>query len=158
MRYGSESPESGRPEGFRVRVPGENPLPSDATTYTLPAGCLQVVPGSSWGTFTIAATIPIALLVNNLGATPTMELAIVARRAVAAFEERGLLLERAYVGTFLSALEMAGVSLSVLRVDDRRLARLDAPTDAPAWPRTEARPRSLWQMRSWSRPWFASSL
>lgn len=30
----------------------------------LPAGCVQVVPGSSWGTFTIAATIPIALLVG----------------------------------------------------------------------------------------------
>jgi carbon starvation protein len=31
---------------------------------TLPAGCSQVVPGSSWGTFTIACTIPIALLVG----------------------------------------------------------------------------------------------
>jgi carbon starvation protein len=34
------------------------------TTATLPAGCTQVVPGSSWGTFTIACTIPIALLVG----------------------------------------------------------------------------------------------
>ncbi len=106
----------------------------------------------------IGRGIPIALLVNNLGATPMMELAIVARRAVVALEERGMLLERAYVGTFLSALEMAGVSLSILRVDDRRLARLDAPTEAPAWPRTPARPRSLWQVRSWSRSWLASSL
>ena len=47
-----------------------------------------------------------------------MELAIVARRAVAVLEDRGLSVERAYIGTFLSALEMAGVSLSVLRVDD----------------------------------------
>jgi carbon starvation protein len=31
---------------------------------TLPAGCQQVVPGSSWGTFTIACTIPIALFVG----------------------------------------------------------------------------------------------
>jgi carbon starvation protein len=31
---------------------------------TLPAGCVELVPGSSWGTFTIAATIPIALLVG----------------------------------------------------------------------------------------------
>src|SRR6185437_7307592 len=30
-------------------------------TYKLPSGCTQVVPGSSWGTFTIACTIPIAL-------------------------------------------------------------------------------------------------
>jgi dihydroxyacetone kinase len=101
--------------------------------------------------------MPIALLVNNLGATPMMELAIVARRAVAALDERGLRLERAYVGTFLSALEMAGVSLSVLRLDDQRLARLDAATEAPAWPRTLARPRSLWQVRSWSRSWLTTA-
>ena len=37
---------------------------------------------------------------------------------------------------------MAGVSLSVLPVDDARLARLDAPTDAPAWPNAAARPRA----------------
>jgi len=62
-----------------------------------------------------------------------MELAIVTRRAVAVLRNRGLVIERVYLGTFLSALEMAGVSLSVLPVDERRLARLDAPTDAPAW-------------------------
>ncbi|HTU19271.1 MAG TPA: dihydroxyacetone kinase subunit DhaL [Gemmataceae bacterium] len=83
----------------------------------------------------------VVLLVNNLGATPAMELAIVARRAVAVLEERKLILERVYMGTFLSSLEMAGVSLSVLPVDDRRLSRLDAPTDAPAWPNAAARPR-----------------
>lgn len=83
----------------------------------------------------------VALLVNNLGGTPTMELMIVARHALAVLEGRGLAVERAYVGTFLSALEMAGVSLSVLRVDDARLARLDAPTRAPAWSHADARPR-----------------
>ncbi len=35
-------------------------------TYTLPAGCTQVIPGSSWGTFTIACTIPIAIFVGLL--------------------------------------------------------------------------------------------
>jgi dihydroxyacetone kinase len=84
----------------------------------------------------------VVFMVNNLGGTPTMELAIVARRAVAVLEQRGLVVERVYLGTFLSALEMAGVSLTVLPVDDARLARLDAPTDAPAWPHTGARPRS----------------
>jgi dihydroxyacetone kinase len=48
---------------------------------------------------------------------------------------------RAYLGTFLSALDMAGVSLSVLPVDDERLAHLDAATDAPAWPNAAAQPR-----------------
>jgi dihydroxyacetone kinase len=84
----------------------------------------------------------IALLVNNLGASPVMELAIVARRAIEVLEQRGKRVERIYAGTFLSALEMAGVSLTVLPVDDRRLAYLDAPTDASAWPNAADWPRS----------------
>jgi dihydroxyacetone kinase len=84
----------------------------------------------------------VVLMVNNLGGTPTMELAVVARHAIAALEGRGLSVERVYLGTFMSALEMAGVSLSVLPVDDGRLALLDAPTDAPAWPNAANRPRT----------------
>ncbi len=88
----------------------------------------------------------VALLVNGLGGTTAMELAIVARRALATLSGRGIVVERAYAGTFLSALEMAGVSLSLLALDDARLARLDAPTAAPAWPnappRTRVEPRT----------------
>ncbi|HWX48352.1 MAG TPA: dihydroxyacetone kinase family protein [Roseomonas sp.] len=76
----------------------------------------------------------VALLVNGLGGTPPMELAIVARRALAGLRERGLAVERVWSGNLLTALEMPGVSLTVLPLDDARLARLDAPTDAPAWP------------------------
>ncbi len=76
----------------------------------------------------------IALLVNGLGGTPPMELAIVTRHAIAQLRARGLVVERAWSGTFLSALEMPGMSLSLLRVDDERLALLDAATTAPAWP------------------------
>jgi dihydroxyacetone kinase len=89
----------------------------------------------------LAPSARVVLLINNLGATPTMELAVVARRALAVLESRGAVVERAYLGTFLSALDMAGVSLSVLPVDDERLVHLDAPTDAPAWPNAAARPR-----------------
>jgi dihydroxyacetone kinase len=89
-----------------------------------------------------AAGARVVLLVNNLGGTPTMELAVVARRAVAVLEGRSLAVERVYLGTFLSALEMAGASLTVLPVDDGRLALLDAPTDAPTWPKAASRPRS----------------
>ncbi len=76
----------------------------------------------------------IAVLINNLGATPPMELAIFGRRALRALESRSLSIERVYSGTFMSSLDMAGVSLSVLRLDDDRLRRLDAPTSASAWP------------------------
>lgn len=83
----------------------------------------------------LAAGSHVALLVNGLGATPPMELAIVARAALAWLATAGVVVERAWAGTFLSALDMPGFSLSVLPVDDAALARLDAPTQAPAWPR-----------------------
>lgn len=76
----------------------------------------------------------VALLVNGLGGTPPMELAIVTRQSIAQLRSRGLVVERAWSGTFLSALEMPGMSLSLLRVDDERLSLLDASTTAPAWP------------------------
>jgi carbon starvation protein len=82
VRYEEKGTWTKRSEAFRVRckelpepqhvkmtmdpsyLPKEPPLTIEATLYTLPAGCTQVVPGSSWGTFTIACTIPIALLVG----------------------------------------------------------------------------------------------
>jgi dihydroxyacetone kinase len=76
----------------------------------------------------------VVLLINGLGGTPPMELAIVARRALQVLRGAGIAVERAWVGNFMTALEMPGVSLSVLAVDDARLGRLDSPTQAPAWP------------------------
>jgi dihydroxyacetone kinase len=86
----------------------------------------------------------VALLINNLGATTTMELAIVARRALAALREQELVIERVYSGTFVSSLDAAGVSISLLKVDDSRLRWLDAPTSAPGWPNAAAEaPQSI---------------
>ncbi len=82
VSYSAGDTGSKRSESFRVRYPkGELPFhvmvfneidtpdgvprrDLDSRLYTLPAGCTQVIPGSSWGTFTIACTIPIALLVG----------------------------------------------------------------------------------------------
>jgi len=76
----------------------------------------------------------VALLVNGLGATTAMELAVVARAAINGLKARGLSVERAWCGTLLSALNMPGCSISVMRVDDARLALLDAPTRVSTWP------------------------
>ncbi len=78
----------------------------------------------------------VAVMVNNLGATTEMELAIVARHAIPFLESKALKVERAYAGTFLSSLDMAGISISVLGLNDERLRWLDSPTTAPAWPNT----------------------
>jgi dihydroxyacetone kinase len=75
----------------------------------------------------------VALLVNNLGGTPAMELAVVARHTLAVLEAEGIVVERAWAGTFLTAIEMAGCSISLLALDDERLKWLDAAATAPAW-------------------------
>jgi len=81
----------------------------------------------------IGAGARVALLVNGLGGTPPMELAIVARHALEVLRGRDIAVERVFCGHFMTALEMPGCSLTLLQVDDARLARLDAPTTARAW-------------------------
>lgn len=76
----------------------------------------------------------VALLVNNLGGTPSQEVDIVTREALLGCKARGLVVDAVMAGTFLSALDMAGCSLSLMRVDDACLTLLQAPTEAGAWP------------------------
>lgn len=80
----------------------------------------------------------VAALINNLGATTGMELAIVGRRMLAVLESQEIAVERIYAGTFVSSLDMAGVSISLMRLDHERLKWLDRDTAAPAWPRALA--------------------
>ena len=75
----------------------------------------------------------LAVLINGLGGTPPMELAIVARRTLQSLRDRGFRPVRAYTGNYMTALEMPGISLSLLPVDAGRLSLLDAPTGASAW-------------------------
>jgi dihydroxyacetone kinase len=75
----------------------------------------------------------VAVLVNGLGGTPPMELAIVARTALQSLRQSGLHPVRAFTGNYMTALEMPGFSISVLPVDAERLSFLDAPTSAAAW-------------------------
>merc|ERR1740130_1513457 len=90
------------------------------------------------GYLTLEKGTRVALLVNNLGGSTQPELAIATRRAVASLEgaQYGLVVARCYCGSFMTALDMTGLSLSLLRCDDARLARLDAPTACAAFPRS----------------------
>jgi len=64
VRYTADEKWNARPESFLVRAPSETPLTPKDGVITLPDKSWQQVPGSSWGTFTIACTIPIALFVG----------------------------------------------------------------------------------------------
>lgn len=91
------------------------------------------------GDLSLQAGARVALLVNNLGGTPASELSIVAGSALRYLAANSIHVERAWAGTFLSALEMAGVSLTLLRVDDGRLGWLDAAAHTSAWPALSGR-------------------
>jgi dihydroxyacetone kinase len=82
----------------------------------------------------------VAVLVNSLGATTHMELAIIARHLNSFLESKGFTVERLFAGTFLSSLDMAGISISVLGLNDEWLRWLDADTTAPAWPNVGKQP------------------
>ena len=72
----------------------------------------------------------VAVLVNGLGATPLMELYIVNKKVSEICTEHGIKIYRTYVGEYMTALEMAGASISLLRLDDELKALLDAPADS----------------------------
>ena len=71
------------------------------------------------------------VLVNGLGATPVEELFIVYRRVHQLLGDAGLNVRRAWVGEYATSLEMAGASISLLRVTDELARLLDAPASSP---------------------------
>jgi dihydroxyacetone kinase/dihydroxyacetone kinase-like protein len=73
----------------------------------------------------------VAVLVNGLGATPLEELYLLYRRVHARLGELGVEIERRYVGEYATSLEMAGASVSVMRLDDATSALLAAPARSP---------------------------
>lgn len=73
----------------------------------------------------------VAVLVNGLGATPLEELYVLYRRTHRLLAERGIEIVKRYVGEYATSLEMAGASISLLALDDARLALLEAPAASP---------------------------
>jgi dihydroxyacetone kinase len=73
----------------------------------------------------------VALLINGLGATATMDQYILYRGARRALEGAGFRVARSYVGEFITSLEMAGASVTVTLLDDELLTLLDAPARTP---------------------------
>jgi dihydroxyacetone kinase-like protein len=74
----------------------------------------------------------VAVLINGLGATPLMELYIVNRKVATLLQEKGVKIAKTYVGNYMTSLEMAGFSISILKLDDELKELLAAPADTPA--------------------------
>ncbi len=71
-------------------------------------------------------------MVNGMGATPLSELYIAYRRAAAVLEEAGLTVARSLVGDYVTALDMEGLSLTVLLLDDELVDLWDSPVQTAA--------------------------
>ena len=69
----------------------------------------------------------VALLINDLGATTSMELLIVNRRVHEILSERDIRIYDTVIGSFCTSQEMAGVSITLLRLDDELKHYYDMP-------------------------------
>ena len=65
--------------------------------------------------------------VDGLGATPLMELYIVFNELYTLLEARGIAIARTLIGSYMTALDMAGCSITLLRLDDELTALWDEP-------------------------------
>src|SRR5690349_1727631 len=74
----------------------------------------------------------VLLFVNGMGGTPLLELFVVYRRAEQILRERGVRVARNLVGPYITSLEMAGASITLLKLDDELKRFWDAPVHTPA--------------------------
>ena len=73
----------------------------------------------------------VSVLVNGLGATPPIELFILYRKVHEIISERGISIYKSFVGEYATSMEMAGCSVSLLKLDDEFKKLLDAPWYTP---------------------------
>ena len=73
----------------------------------------------------------VSVLVNGLGATPKEELYILYRRVSQILNAEGIKVYHTYVGEFATSMEMAGASISLLRLDDELKQYLSMPANTP---------------------------
>jgi dihydroxyacetone kinase-like protein len=74
-----------------------------------------------------------AVLLSGLGSTPLLELYILYNDIQRIFQEKRLTIYRSYVGNYFTSLEMAGVTLTVLRLDGELKECLDYEADSPGF-------------------------
>lgn len=74
----------------------------------------------------------VVLLINGFGGTPLQELYILNNSVTKALNADGINIHRTIVGNFMTSIDMAGASISVLRVDDQLKALIDYPVSTPA--------------------------
>jgi phosphoenolpyruvate---glycerone phosphotransferase subunit DhaK len=73
----------------------------------------------------------VIVMVNGMGGTPLIELYIVYRKLAEICEAHGITIARNLIGDYITSLEMAGCSITLLKADDEILGYWDAPVKTP---------------------------
>ena len=76
----------------------------------------------------------VAVLVNGLGATPPEELFVLWNAAHDILSDHRIRIHKCFIGEYATSLEMAGCSISLLRLDDEMRGLLDTPASSPFLP------------------------
>lgn len=79
----------------------------------------------------VASRQPALLFVNGFGGTPSMELYLMYHAARKVFEKQGITIARSLVGSYVTSLDMAGCSISLVGMDDAAMSYWDAPVHTP---------------------------
>lgn len=74
-----------------------------------------------------------ALMVNGLGATPLMELYLLNNSVSDILAQKGIKVYKTFVGNYMTSIDMAGASLTLLKLDGQLKELLDAPSDTAAF-------------------------
>jgi len=75
----------------------------------------------------------ISVLINSLGATPHEELFIVANKFNNILSDNGIINSKSYVGRYATSMEMAGMSITILKLDDELEKLLLEEANCPFW-------------------------
>ena len=104
----------GEPGRTRMKI-----APADEITEMLTTPILEDLPFKSGDT--------VIAMVNGMGGTPLIELYIVYRKLYKILEGHGISIARNLVGNYITSLEMAGVSITLMKADDELIKLWDAP-------------------------------
>jgi dihydroxyacetone kinase-like protein len=74
----------------------------------------------------------VVVLISGLGATPVMEQYILAARVFSDLRDRGITVHKSYVGNWFTSLEMGGVTLTLMKLDDELKECVDLSVNTPA--------------------------
>ena len=98
-------------------------MPADEIVDLMTQNCLDDLP--------FKAGDEVAVMVNGLGGTPLMEQYIAYNKVAQMLKDAGIKVFKSYVNEYCTSIDMAGCSVSLLRLDDEMKKYLDYPVEIP---------------------------